>query len=109
MTTRSKKWGGQPVGFVPNNIEHGWVGGDIDAPILGYELFSDFGPAGFVGQVFLKRGQALLAQSDAVYQKKDALHMGRSHERIDQSNSGACLLFCFHDRSARCFTRFAEG
>ena len=81
----------QVLRLIPNDIEHGGIGRDIDAAVFGDEFFADIGPAWFVGQMLFEGAKRLFAQGDAVDQKKHLLGMAGPHQGIDQGNAGARL------------------
>ena len=81
----------QLLRLVPDDVEHGGIGGDIDAAVLGDELLADIGPARLVGQMLLEGGQCLFAQGDAIDQKKDLFGMSGAHQGIDHGDAGAGL------------------
>jgi hypothetical protein len=77
--------------LVPDDVEHGGIGRDVDAAVLGDELFADIGPARLMGQVFLEGGQRLFAQGDAVDEKQRFFGMTGTHQGIDHGDAGAGL------------------
>ena len=81
----------QVLRFVPDDVEHRGIGRDVDATILGDELFADIRPARLVGHVFLEGVEGLLAQRDPVDEEQHLFGMSRPHQGIDQGDAGAGL------------------
>ncbi len=81
----------QLLQLFPYDVEHGGIGRDIDAAVLGDELLAYIRPARLVRQVLLEGGQCLFSQRDAINQKQDLFGVTGTHQGIDHGDTGAGL------------------
>lgn len=88
-TTGARVGIGFSLGGESQNAYRAMLGGDVDAAVGGDRLLAGFGPARLVGDVLLEGIEGLSTKSNAIHEKKNALHMSSAHECIDEGDAGS--------------------